>query len=335
MTRSPGEDKQPGSPEESVTAVSLWEEALRGAVDWSILLDDDPEDTKQQGQFREWLAASPMHRKAWEEASRVSGLIVQTKGITRFPVAPAVKAKPAWLPGRRTFAAMAASLAIGWLAAPELLVRASADHRTGTAEQQLVTLNDGSHVRLAPASAIQVQFAGNQRTVTLLTGEAFFDVTPDPARPFQVKADVATVTVLGTGFDVRLGGTDGTEVAVHHGTVQVAAGDETARAILTAGQWARMAPDGRTEQGQTSPDMVGTWSDKRLTAVDRPLSQVVADLRRYYDGQVLLTDAGLGERSVTGIFDMTDPLAAARLIVQPHGGVVRQITPWLMIVSSS
>ena len=81
--------------------------------------------------------------------------------------------------------------------------------------------------------------------------------------------------------------------------------------------------------------MVGTWSDKRLTAVDRPLSQVVAALRRYYNGQVLLTDAGLGERSVTGIFDMTDPLAAARLIVQPHGGVVRQITPWLMIVSSS
>lgn len=333
MTRSPGEDDKPvqtGGDDEAAT----WDKALCAAVDWGILLDDAPEDMALRDQFQIWLAADPQHRAAWAEASRVSSLIVQTKGIRPLPPARAAN-KTGLRPGRRTVAALAAAIALAWLAGPAVMVRATSDHRTGDGEQRLVTLDDGSQIRLAPASAIKVDYADDERMVALLTGEAYFDVARDHARPFQVAAGTATVTVLGTGFDVRLGSKERAEIAVHHGIVHVKAVGEPAGVVLTAGHWARIMPDGAAEQGEISPDMVGSWTDRRLTAVDRPLSEVVADLRRYYGGQVLLTDATLGARTVTGIFDMTDPLAAARLIVQPHGGVVRQITPWLMVISKS
>ena len=335
MTRSPGNDTNPAGPAGEPPADPAWDDALRAAIDWGILLDDDPDDPGLRDRLHEWLAAHPLHRQAWMEATRVSGLIKQTKGISLFPATP-VRVKQNLRPGRRALAAMAAAVALAWLAAPQIVMRALSDHRTGSAEQQLVTLDDGSRVRLAPASAITVDYAEGARTVELLAGEAYFDVTPDHARPFRVETDGAIITVLGTGFDIRLG-EGGTEVAVHHGTVQVtdAQSRKEAPSMLTAGQWVRMGPDGAAVLGHTSPDMVGSWSDRRLTAVDRPLAEVVADLRRYYGGQILLTDAALGQRSVTGIFDTTDPIAAARLIVQPHGGTVRQITPWLMIISIS
>ncbi len=311
-----------------------WDAALRQAVDWSILLDDDPEDGEHRARFDGWLAADPLHRRAWDESVRVSGLIGQTRAVTALPVRNAAKAGR----GRRplVWAATAVAAAIAWFAAPLVLLHASADYVTGTARQQTVMLDDGSQVRLAPRSAIRVAYAGDGRHVDLLAGEAYFEAAPDPSRPFRVTARSAEVTVLGTGFDVRLGDA-GAEVAVRHGRVRV---DDTDRepsdaAILTAGQWARLSPDGPPVRGEVPAEIVGGWSDRRITAIDRPLSEVVADLRRYYGGRIILTGHALGGRSVTGVFDVRDPVEAARAIVKPHGGVVRSITPWLLVISAS
>lgn len=78
---------------------------------------------------------------------------------------------------------------------------------------------------------------------------------------------------------------------------------------------------------------MGAWTDRRIIAVDRPLSEVLADLRRYHIGAIVLTSSELGRNSVTGTFETNDPFKAASLIVQPHGGTVRQIAPWLIVVS--
>ena len=53
-----------------------------------------------------------------------------------------------------------------------------------TAQAVLLTLADGSTVRLAAGSRLRypAQLGGNQKRVVTLRGEAFFEVTPDPAR---------------------------------------------------------------------------------------------------------------------------------------------------------
>ena len=66
---------------------------------------------------------------------------------------------------------------------------------------------------------------------------------------------------------------------------------------------------------------------------DAPLAEGIDQLRRYYSGAIVLTSSELGQRRVTGVFDVDDPEEALRLMVRQHGATVRSVTPWLMIVS--
>lgn len=333
MTERPGINAECSSDPE-------WDRAVDAAAAWSVRLQDDPEDAALRAEIEEWIARAPIHAEAWEHMLRVSGMLAQTKGLSFLP--SAAKAAEQYAPSDRKAArprigalpAVAAAAILAWVAAPSVLLHLSADHITSTAEQRVVTLEDGSTVRIAPESAISVAYSGNGREVRLLSGEAYFEVTPDRSRPFRVEAKAVKVAVLGTKFDVRLG-EGGADVSVREGRVQVAggAGDPAPSIVLTRGQWRHVAWDGPVRSGSLSPSSVGRWSGTRLTAIDRPLSEVLADARRYHDGAIILTDAKLGTRSVTGSYDMRDPVAAIAAIVQPHGGTVRQITPWLLIVS--
>lgn len=75
---------------------------------------------------------------------------------------------------------------------------------TPRGEQFQVTLPDGSVVWLNAASSLRfpIAFAGGERNVSL-TGEAFFEVAHNPAKPFKVAVeDGSTVEVLGTRFNI-------------------------------------------------------------------------------------------------------------------------------------
>ena len=331
-----GDGSADGQPLQEVGAA--WDRILRRAVDWSILLDDDPNDRALRAEFEAWLAEDPVHDQAWQKTTRASHLISQTKHVAPPAAAGrrmgAATRRTRTLPRARLLAALAATIVFAWFAAPHAVLRFNADHMTGTAEQKTITLSDGSSVRLAPESALSFADTPMARGITLLSGEAYFDVIRDPARPFTVTAEEASITVLGTGFNVRLGA-DMTDVAVKHGRVRVDAESGAKDSVtLQAGQWARVSIDGRTRRGVIHSDAVGGWTENRIVAIDRRLSDVLADLRRYYTGTIVLTDEALAQRSVTGVFDVSDPAAAAGVIVTPHGGKVRQITPWVIVVSS-
>jgi len=337
MTRPPDFDAgPPGSGGDDA-----WERAVREAVDWTILLDDDPDSAELRSRFDLWLQRDEAHERAWAQASHASGLIAQTSNIAFFP-ATSARAQAAvetslhttsrFRPGRRAILAGAAAAVVAWLAAPQLMLHMRADHITATGEQRTVMLDDGSSVRLAPGSAVRVSYADGSRNVELLSGEAYFEVQRNPERPFNVRSRDAAVTVLGTGFDVRQGEA-GIDVVVKHGRVRVGSAEgRPGSVVLGAGQWAHMPGHGRIVSGNGSAQLAGAWTERRVTAVDRPVSEVLADLRRYHSGAIVLTSGKLGHASVTGTFDTVDPFRAASLIVQPHGGTVRQITPWLIVV---
>ena len=67
-----------------------------------------------------------------------------------------------------------------------------------------MVLSDGSHVWLNAGSSITypVAFIANKRQVTI-TGEAYFEVAPDAARPFYVRKGDMDIKVLGTHFNVN------------------------------------------------------------------------------------------------------------------------------------
>lgn len=293
---------------------------LRQAVQWSVRLNEAPGDDALRRDFERWLDQSPDHALAWADAGHVSQL------LGRLPASSGRR------PGGRIAAVsgMAAALLVLAVMAPSTATRWGADHVTGAGQEDSVTLADGSVVRLAPRSAIKVRLNGDRRDVRLLEGEAYFEVAPDAARPFHVDSGATRVTVLGTGFDVRRGEA-GTDVAVRHGRVQVQRPGEKP-ALLTDGDWSRARPGG-SENGAGPPRIVGAWRHDRLVAVDQPVSEMLHDARRHHAGAILLTNRRLAARTVTGVYDMADPAAGVAVMVQPLGGKVHRLTPWLILVS--
>lgn len=89
----------------------------------------------------------------------------------------------------------------------------------------MIRFSDGSTAQLKRGGSIQFNknFIGKQRVVTLLSGEAFFDVTKNLERPFIVYANDIVTKVLGTSFTVRTSNTEGStsSVVVRTGRVAV------------------------------------------------------------------------------------------------------------------
>ena len=68
-----------------------------------------------------------------------------------------------------------------------------------------LSLSDGSKLIVNSMSKLifPVKFTGNKREITLVEGEAYFEVAKDKSRPFIVSVKGAKVEVLGTSFDIK------------------------------------------------------------------------------------------------------------------------------------
>jgi ferric-dicitrate binding protein FerR (iron transport regulator) len=83
------------------------------------------------------------------------------------------------------------------------------------------TLPDGSVITLNKNASLVYpeKFKGDTRSVSL-TGEAFFEISPNKEKPFVIGVNDVMVKVVGTSFNIRSSrGT--TEVIVESGIVQV------------------------------------------------------------------------------------------------------------------
>lgn len=307
------------------------DDPARAATRWLVLLADDPEDATTRRGFEAWYAADPRHAAAWARSQRADALIRATRPATAdLPPMP----PPAKVPARRFRRVPLFCLAmlmgmIGLLYGPELALRLQADHVTGNGEQREVALADGSRVHLDAGSAVQITFGAGERQVRLLRGEAFFDVVPDPARPFRVDAAGVRVSVLGTAFSVRLA-EDCTGVAVRHGVVRIA-GPGTEATELHAGEWLRTGA--RTQRGTIPPSLVAGWMQGLLVARDRRVADVVDDIRRHQSGIIILRGQELAGQRVAGVYDLRRPQEALRAVAQAHGAEIRQVTPWVTVIS--
>lgn len=94
---------------------------------------------------------------------------------------------------------------------------------SGSKEVVSVELSDGTQVWLNKNSKLEYPktFDGDERQV-YLQGEAFFEVVPNPEKPFIVKSDKLSTRVLGTSFDVKAyNGDETASVSVATGKVEV------------------------------------------------------------------------------------------------------------------
>jgi transmembrane sensor len=149
-----------------------------------------------------------------------------------------------------------------------------------------VQLEDGSKVYLRRGATLEFprRFKQNRRDVSL-KGEAFFEVSPDAAKPFVISADDARVEVVGTSFSVHTG-TNEVELIVKTGRVKLGPADEEDRSILvTAGERAMLAGDDLTK-GLNTDENFNAWQSKQLVFNNTSLAEVVAVLIDYYNVRI-------------------------------------------------
>mgnify|MGYP002784854789 FL=1 len=310
------------------------------AARWLIALEESPDDEALRERFSAWLAADPAHVEAWTDTSDVYALLGQLPVTPDAGVPPAMHTRAVhrprvWWAAGALLAGLAAALLV--VVAPSLRLRLLAEYRTAAGEQRTVTLPDGSVMHLGPQTAIATSFQVDRRRIELLQGEAFFTVAPDRARPFEVVAGEARATAVGTAFETRVNSAE-TLITVEEGVVRAEWIDDAAGALdpLTAGQWTRFAAGHQHEQGRLHPSEIAAWRQGLVVARDAPLATVIDHIRPFHRGAIFIAGGDFGRQRVTGVYNAaTDPLAALRAVVAPHGGVVRQLTPWLVVISAS
>lgn len=286
---------------------------------WWVRMDGGSDAPEVLVEFERWLAADPAHPQAyrqveqlWSDLAEVKHRLASVSADLRSEPRKPVSAK-IWRRVRLPLA-LAASLALWWLSPLSLGLRA--DFHTGFGEVRDIALSDGSAVHLNGNSALLVQFGAGQRRLTLLRGEALFEVSPDPARPFQVQAGDGVITALGTAFNVRLdGGRVVVGVTEHRVALELVRGGHPQRGMLAEGQQAAFS----REQGigpiqDVDKQSAAAWRRGKLVFENRPLGEVVAELNRYHRGLLLIEDSALAERRVSGVFGTGQPLAVLAAI---------------------
>jgi len=310
----------------------------REASAWLVRLDDEPENASLRAEFDAWLAVDPMHDVAWRETMRVSEMIAATRPSIQASNVVPLKQGPGrrrpWLTRWQGIGATAMAACLTWVVAPDLVLRLRADEIAGTGEVRAVQLADGSEAYLGPGAAMAFEMDGRQRTFRLLRGNAFFDVARDTKRPFKVLAGAGEVTVLGTAFEVALSD-DGALVAVKRGLVEAAnlEGAPPVRTQLRPGQTIQFHWDGPSQRRDIRPDRVAAWIKGKAIVNDRPLGEVIDALRPWYKGFIIADGTGLDRRRVTGIYDLRNPDAALVALAKAHDLTIREVSPWLRIVT--
>lgn len=324
------------------------EELLGEAVDWLMRLRALPADRDAERQWQAWLALSDAHRAAWERVCRTWQVLgdvtpgpdlpsLASPGTERDAAPPQThhQGRMAIRKPWRSFAGMA--LAAGLLAflfGPPVMLHLRSDYITGTAETRVVKLRDGSTVTLAPGSALAEDIDGATRRVSLLAGEAFFDVIRDEARPFLVEADGNEIRVLGTAFSVGETG-EGTRVELAEGTISLRpAIDRSAEITLAPGDAVTVdSRNGIARRDHVDPLDIALWRQGRITVTDQPLALVVELIQRYHPAWIVIPDRSIAARRVTGLYDLRNPDLALAALVEPFGAKVHRVSPYLRVIS--
>jgi ferric-dicitrate binding protein FerR (iron transport regulator) len=172
-------------------------------------------------------------------------------------------------------------------------------------------LPDGSVVALNSDSKLLFpkRFKGDIREVTII-GEAFFDVKPNPEKPFVINAGNAQVKVLGTSFNVcAYPGSETIEVIVETGKVQVIrkATDvlsENREVFLTPGEKGTLftVTQNLEKSVNQNPNFLA-WKTHDLIFNKVPLKDVVQSLEKAYHINIELGNNELNNLLYEGHFD--------------------------------
>ncbi|QNE41070.1 DUF4974 domain-containing protein [Hymenobacter sp. NBH84] len=207
--------------------------------------------------------------------------------------------------------------------------------RTAAGQQHTLRLPDGSRVTLAPQSQLRypTRFAARSREV-YLEGEAFFEVSKNPHRPFRVHSGALVTRVLGTRFnvDARPGAAQ-VAVSLVEGRVEVL--DQQTTYQLAPGQ--QLLADRRTGRMYRQPfsaDRVTGWRQRQLIFQNEKLADVADQIERLYGVKLVFADTATANVRLWATF-RNEPLPQVLAALQEAGPITYRRESHIIYLSTT
>jgi transmembrane sensor len=300
---------------------------------------------EQMAALRRWLAGGRDNQAAFEaeravwRALTLLRISLARSLARREPAAGrrGLLSTPCRRAGWAVAAAALAACLMFFIVSGDVITRLRADHSTGIGEVARFTLPDGSIAMLNTDSAISVHFAGAERRIDLLGGEAWFKVRKDAVHPFRVYARDGITEAVGTAFGVR-SSDDQVTISVTEGVVTVTAPEqnrpvEPQSEKLAAGlQASYVSGHGPSDASAFDPLVALAWRTRHIVIDDMPLDAAIAELNRYRRGRIVLMDTSHSDAHVSGVFAVDQLDQGLAGLAATQGLSVTYLTPYLVIL---
>lgn len=269
------------------------------------------------GELEAWVQADPEHKalfmqmkKAWMLSGMVKGSEVNVDaewntlaGKLETRSSEQVKVVP--LRSRRMLLRIAAVVVLVVLAGAILFrtLTPGAEGYLASSSPEIIQLSDGSVVTLNRESSLKWDADKDGMRSATLSGDAYFDVARDEAKPFLISANGVEVEVLGTAFyvDAREG-QQAVAVTVESGRVVVRGGTE--EVILNPGEKAVFdkASSALAKTQNTDPNY-NSVKTQTLTFANSGLDAVAETLNRHYHARIAVENSVLETCALTATFE--------------------------------
>lgn len=275
-------------------------ERLKAAASWYADLQDEHVPADVWRRFLIW-ERDPENAAAFRQIEAGLDVLDRSRFARRGHGAP-VRRAAIW--GGALAAAAALVIGIMLVRAPEpgppaQPAPAAQTYATSVGERRDVALSDGTVVTLNTASRMEVAYSDTARAVTLLEGQALFDVAPGKV-PFIAGAGGSLTTALGTEFDIRLR-PEGPEITLVEGRVKVAREGESRTDVLTPGQRLTLRGADTVITEVDTSEATG-WKTGMIRFRNVTLGEAIEEMNRYSAVQLTAPDAALAARRFSGVF---------------------------------
>jgi transmembrane sensor len=208
---------------------------------------------------------------------------------------------------------------------------------TARGNQYQLILSDGSKVWLNAASSIHFPtfFAGNERKVEI-TGEVYFEVAKDAAKPFKVEFSTssgqsAQVEVLGTDFDVNAYSDNAdTKTTLLEGKVKITRAAQTQ--MLSPGQQALLSANMIALNKDVDVSQAVAWKDGFFMFNNTDLQTIMKQATRWYNIEVNY-EGKMASEGFTGKISRNVPLSEFLKILEMNDLHVKKEGRKITIVS--